>query len=337
MNRRKFLHLTTLAAPIAACKTNNPENPDSPAPGQKPIVISTWEPNKKANASAWAVLEKNGYALDAIVAGIMVPEADPEDQSVGYGGLPDRDGRVTLDSAIMDEKANIGAVMCLEFIKHPIQVARLVMEKTPHVQIVGEGALDFALANGFKKENLLSPKSEAKWRKWLKEAKYSPMTTVETILETIENQHDTIGMLSIDSQNRLCGGCSTSGLAYKMRGRVGDSPIIGAGLYVDSEVGAASATGVGEELVRIVGSHTVVELMRQGKTPEEACRETIGRLVKIKGEEIARNLQIALIALNVKGQYGCYSLTPGFTAAVHTANGPQVIKAKSWFAEPVKD
>ncbi|HMP95226.1 MAG TPA: isoaspartyl peptidase/L-asparaginase, partial [Phnomibacter sp.] len=207
----------------------------------------------------------------------------------------------------------------------------LVMEKTPHVILVGEGALQFALANGFEKTNLLTPESEKAWKEWLKTSKYNPLTTVENILENIEKSHDTIGMVALDSHGNLSGACTTSGMAYKMRGRVGDSPIIGAGLYVDNEVGAASATGVGEEVVRIVGSHTVVEYMRHGYTPEDACKATVERLVKLKGETEAKKLQIGLIALNRLGQYGCYSLTPNFTMAVHTSQGPQVIKAKSWF------
>lgn len=302
-----------------------------PANTEKPVVISTWAPNVKANAAAWEVLTAGGTALDAVHKGVMVPEADPADQSVGYGGLPDRDGRVTLDACIMDHKANIGAVMCLEFIKHPISVARLVMEKTPHVQLVGEGALAFALANGFQKENLLTPQSEKAWKEWLKTSKYSPMTTVENLLERIKNNHDTIGMVALDKAGNLSGACTTSGMAYKMQGRVGDSPIIGAGLFVDNEVGAATATGVGEEVVRICGSHTVVEMMRQGYSPTDACKEAVKRLVKLKGETEARKLQVGFIALNRNGEYGCFSLNQDFTMAVQTAKGSQVIKSPSSF------
>ncbi|WP_333799332.1 isoaspartyl peptidase/L-asparaginase family protein [Phnomibacter sp.] len=293
------------------------------------MVISTWAPNVKANAAAWQVLVKGGTALDAVHQGVMVPEADPNDQSVGYGGLPDRDGRVTLDACIMDHQYNIGSVMYLEHIKHAITVARLVMEKTPHVQLVGEGALRLALENGMKKENLLTEASEKAWKEWLKTSQYSPMTTVENLLERIKNNHDTIGMLALDKHGNLSGACTTSGMAYKMQGRVGDSPIIGAGLFVDNEVGAATATGVGEEVVRICGSHTVVEYMRHGYSPAEACKQAVKRLIKARGEATARKLQIGFIAMNKKGETGCYSLTGSFTMALRNVAGEKVIDAPS--------
>ena len=157
------------------------------------------------------------------------------------------------------------------------------------------------------------------------------MITVDNILENIEKNHDTIGMVALDNSGNISGGCSTSGMAYKMHGRVGDSPIIGAGLFVDNEVGAASATGVGEEVVRIVGSHTVVEMMRQGNSPEMACKEAVRRMVKVRGEQKARELQIGFIAINKAGEYGCFAMNSDFTMAVHTKDGPKVIKSKSWF------
>ncbi len=328
MKRRNFLRLTALSAPVLLETKTALANH---TPKGQPIVISTWEPNIKANAAAWEVLRKNGTALDAVHKGVMVPEADPNDQSVGYGGLPDRDGRVTLDACMMDHLGNCGAVMGLEHVMHASSVARIVMEKTPHVQIVGDGALQLALEYGFKKENLLTEKSKDAWKKWLKTAKYNPMTTVDNILENIKEHHDTIGMIALDEMGNISGACSTSGMAYKLHGRVGDSPIIGAGLFVDNEVGAASATGVGEEVVRIVGSHTVVEMMRQGKSPEEACKEAVRRMVKLKGEARAKELQIGFIALNKQGEYGCFAMNNDFTMAVHSASGPLVIKSKSWF------
>ncbi|MBD0378234.1 MAG: N(4)-(beta-N-acetylglucosaminyl)-L-asparaginase [Flavisolibacter sp.] len=300
-----------------------------------PIVISTWEHNIKANAEAWTILGKGGRALDAVEAGVQIPEGDPTDNSVGYGGLPDRDGRVTLDACIMDEQGNCGSVMFLEHIMHPIKIARLVMEKTPHVQLAGEGALQFALANGFRKENLLTPESERMWQEWLKTSKYNPMTTVEAINEKTKNEqlpkpqnHDTIGMIAMDAAGNLSGACTTSGLAFKMRGRVGDSPIIGAGLFVDNEVGAATATGVGEEVVRICGSHTVVELMRQGLKPEAACKGAVERMVKKRGAK-AKELQVGFIALNKKGEFGGFALQNDFTYAVQTKAGSKVYNAKS--------
>jgi N4-(beta-N-acetylglucosaminyl)-L-asparaginase len=301
----------------------------------QPVVISTWGPNVKANAEAWKVLSKGGTALDAVHRGVQVPEADPSDQSVGYGGLPDRDGRVTLDSCIMDEIGNCGSVMCLEYIMHPISVARLVMEKTPHVILAGEGALRFALANGFKKENLLTPAAEKAWREWLKTSKYDPMITPEGLMEKKQqpapgqlNNHDTIGMVAMDSNGNLSGACTTSGLAFKMHGRVGDSPIIGAGLFVDNEVGAATATGVGEEVVRIVGSHLVVELMRQGLKPEEACKKAVERIIR-KNPAKAKTLQVGFIALNKNGEFGAYSLQKDFTMAVKNGAVEKVQEVKS--------
>lgn len=302
-----------------------------------PVVISTWAPNVKANAAAWRVLSAGGRAIDAVEEGVQVPEADPEDQSVGYGGLPDRDGKVTLDACIMDENGACGAVMFLEGIMHPIKVARLVMEKTPHVQLVGEGALQFALANGFKTENLLTAKAEAAWKNWLKTSKYDPKQSIDILnqqskdkLPGGQNNHDTIGMMAMDADGNLSGACTTSGMAFKMRGRVGDSPIIGAGLFVDNEVGAATATGVGEEVVRICGSHTVVELMRQGLSPEMACKRTVERIVKKRGAN-AKELQVGFIALNNKGVFGGYALQKDFTFAVHSKAGVKVHQAKSFF------
>lgn len=275
----------------------------------KPIVISTWEHGLDANKAAWEVLSKNGRALDAVELGVKVPEADPKITTVGYGGFPDRDGRVTLDACIMDEKSNCGSVAFLEHIMHPISVARMVMEKTPHVMLVGEGALSFALANGFKKENLLTPEAEKEWKKWLKDAKYEPIIN-------FENNHDTIGMLALDASGNLSGACTTSGMAWKMHGRVGDSPIIGAGLYVDNEIGAACATGVGEAVIRTVGSHMVVELMRQGKSPEKACKAAVERIMqRFKGFE---KIQVGFLALNKKGEYGAYCIQKGFNYAVYS-------------------
>ncbi len=334
-SRRKFLNKSFLS--FIGLSSYHPNN-NIFKKGVKPIVISTWEPNVKANLAAWEILTKGGTALDAVVVGVQVPEADPDDQSVGYGGLPDRDGRVTLDSCVMNEKGQCGAVMSIEHIMHPVLVARMVMEKTPHVQIVGEGALELALANGLKKENLLTAKSKAAWKEWKKLGLYDPMTSVNNIAETIKEKrkksgpminHDTIGMIAIDSFGNASGACTTSGLAYKMRGRVGDSPIIGAGLFVDNEVGAATATGMGEEVVKICGSHTIIEMMRQGKSPEEACKEAIRRIIKNVGDD-ALEKQVGFLAVNKQGEFGGYAVTPGFTYAVNSINEQKVYNAKSW-------
>ena len=289
----------------------------------KPIVLSTWNFGLKANEAAWEILSKNGKAIDAVEAGVKIPEGDPTERSVGYGGRPDRDGRVTLDACIMDEQANIGSVAALEHIKHPISVARAVMEKTPHVMLVGDGALQFALSQGFKKENLLVEDSEKEWKEWLKNSNYKPIVNIEN--------HDTIGMIALDANGDLSGACTTSGMAFKMHGRVGDSPIIGAGLYVDNEIGAATATGHGEEVIRIAGCHLVVELMRQGKTPEQACIEAVNRVVKLTAnrKKNLKDIQVGFIALNKKGEYGSYCVQSGFNYAVHDNAGNKLINADS--------
>jgi isoaspartyl peptidase/L-asparaginase-like protein (Ntn-hydrolase superfamily) len=222
----------------------------------------------------------------------------------------------------MDEHSNCGSVAFLEHIVHPISVARLIMEKTPHIMLVGDGALQFALANGFEKTNLLTPESAQAWKQWLKAAEYKPVINIEN--------HDTIGIVALDAHGNLSGACTTSGLAYKMHGRVGDSPIIGAGLYVDNEVGAATATGVGEEVIRIVGCHLVVELMRQGNAPEKACRLAVERIVE-KNPVKAREVQVGFLALNKNGEYGAFCLQKGFNYAVHDSMGNRMQDAKSRF------
>lgn len=288
----------------------------------KPIVLSTWDFGMQANAAAWAILSKGGTALDAVEQGVRLTEADPSERSVGYGGRPDRDGIVTLDACIMDDKANIGSVAGLQNIKHPISVARAVMEKTPHVMLVGDGALQFAKEQGFLEENLLTAESEAEWKEWLKTAQYAPVVNIEN--------HDTIGMIALDDYGNLSGACTTSGMAYKMHGRVGDSPIIGAGLYVDNEIGAATATGHGEEVIRTVGSHLVVELMRQGRTPQKACEEAVRRIVKFtqnRGQSLD-NIQVGFIALNKRGEYGAYCIHSGFNYAKYDREGSELIKGQ---------
>ena len=220
----------------------------------------------------------------------------------------------------MDEHANCGSVAFLQHIKHPISVARAVMEKTPHVMLVGDGALKFALANGFKKIKLLTKESEKSWKEWMKKAAYKPVINVEN--------HDTIGIVALDMNGNLSGACTTSGLAFKMHGRVGDSPIIGAGLYVDNEVGAATATGVGEEVIRSVGCHLVVELMRQGNSPREACRLAVERIIN-KSPAKAKNIQVGFLALNRNGEHGAYCLQKGFNYAVHDQAGNRLLDSDS--------
>ena len=338
-NRRNFIKLSALGIPMLS-SFHSFSKVIASHQGMQPVVISTWDFGIAANQAAWKVLAKGGRALDAVEQGVHVPEADPKNQSVGYGGLPDRDGHVTLDACIMDDLGNCGSVAGLEHIMHPISVARLVMEKTPHVMLVGDGALQFALENGFKRQNLLSKESEKAWKEWLKTAKYAPVMNIENKLydkaaprKLPGNQynHDTIGMLALDAKGNLSGACTTSGMAYKLHGRVGDSPIIGAGLYVDNEVGGATATGVGEEVIRNVGSFLVVELMRQGYTPEAACKEAVMRIIK-KKPDIAKNIQVGFLALNKKGEYGAYAIQKGFSYAVCTAQkNDLLIDGKSYY------
>ncbi|WP_350017091.1 N(4)-(beta-N-acetylglucosaminyl)-L-asparaginase [Rhodanobacter sp. IGA1.0] len=284
-------------------------------------VVSTWDFGVAANQAAWAILGKGGHALDAVEAGAQVPESDLRNHSVGKGGYPDRDGHVSLDASIMDADGSCGAVAALEHIEHPISVARRVMERTPHVLLVGEGALQFALEQGFRKQDLLTPEAEQAWHEWLKTAKYQPSINSEvhdygrTGRPGGAHNHDTIGMLAIDAHGRMSGACTTSGMAWKMRGRVGDSPIIGAGLYVDGEVGGATSTGVGEEVIRNAGSFLVVELMRQGRSPHEACKEAVMRIVN-KRREASKTLQVGFLAMNRNGEVGAYAIQHGFTYAV---------------------
>ncbi|MBF6641881.1 isoaspartyl peptidase/L-asparaginase [Flavobacterium sp. J49] len=323
-NRRNFLKTAAAGSVALALQTFASKEDNSAKPKgkvNKPIVLSTWNFGVQANGAAWEVLKNNGRALDAVEAGVKIPEGDPTERSVGYGGRPDRDGKVTLDACIMDEFANIGSVAALEHIKHPISVARAVMEKTPHVMLVGDGALQFALSQGFKKENLLVEDSKKEWKEWLKTSQYKPIANIEN--------HDTIGMIALDSHGNLSGACTTSGMAFKMHGRLGDSPIIGAGLYVDNEIGAATATGHGEEVIRISGCHLVVELMRQGNSPQQACEEAVSRIVKLtqNRNKNLKDIQVGFIALDKQGNYGAYCIQGGFNYAVNDNSGNKLVDA----------
>ncbi len=337
-NRRKFIGISALGLPLLSSYEVLPGLlRQGSGSAIVPIVISTWDFGVEANAAAWKVLKSGGRALDAVEQGVWVPEADPQNQTIGIGGFPDRDGRVTLDACIMDENGNCGSVAALEHIIHPISVARKVMEKTPHVMLVGEGALQFALEQGFKKENLLTPQSEKAWKEWLKTSQYKPVINIENKsfapkrLPGNQYNHDTIGMLALDSQGNLSGACTTSGMAFKLHGRVGDSPIIGAGLYIDNEIGGATSTGVGEEVIRNVGSFLVVELMRQGYSPEDACKEAVMRIIK-KKPATAKEIQVGFLALNKKGEYGAYAIQKGFSYAVCNDMDQQlVVKGKSYY------
>jgi N4-(beta-N-acetylglucosaminyl)-L-asparaginase len=338
-NRRKFIQASAISSIGMMLSKIAAGNSTTTMITGKPVVISTWDAGLAANKGAWEILKKNGRALDAVEAGVMVTEAS-QSCCVGLGANPDRDGFVTLDACIMDEFSNCGSVAFLERIKHPVSVARRVMEKTPHVMLVGSGAQQFAIAEGFPlEEQKLSNDAQKNYNDWLKKSEYKPpVINVENKnnqgvfaphkLESGEWNHDTISMVAMDANGNLSGSCTTSGAGFKMRGRLGDSPIIGAGLFVDNEVGACTATGQGEDVIRVAGSHSVVELMRQGLSPEAACKKVIERIVKIKGEK-AKDIQVAFLALNKKGQVGTFAIHKGFSYAIKTKDMEKLVASKS--------
>jgi N4-(beta-N-acetylglucosaminyl)-L-asparaginase len=310
MKRRTFLQTTTLlGAGLSAT---------AKAATSEPLIIATWK-NEKATIAGWNKLMETGKALDGVEAGARIPEADPNDTSVGYGGYPDRDGHVTLDACIMDHLGNAGSVTFLEGIMHPISVARAVMEKTPHVMLSGAGALKFAKDQGFKVENLLTESSKKAWEEWKKESKYEPVINIE--------RHDTIGLLGIGKAGEIAGACTTSGLAFKMHGRVGDSPIIGGAVFCDDEVGGACATGLGEFVMKTLGSFLIVELMRQGKSPQQACEEAVMRIVK---RYKYKEFQIGYLAINKKGEHGAYAIQKGFNYTITKNGKTQVLESASY-------
>jgi N4-(beta-N-acetylglucosaminyl)-L-asparaginase len=299
-----------------------------PIIGSKPngLVVSTWDAGVRANKAAWKIIAKNGNAIDAVEAGVKVTELE-NSCCVGLNGRPDREGFVTLDASIMNHQQQCGAVAMLQKIKHPISVARAVMEKSPHVLLVGDGAYQFAIKHGFKNEwKGLSKDSKKQYDKWLKKSKYKPIINIESG----QYNHDTIGMIAIDKKENLSGSCTTSGMAFKLHGRVGDSPIIGAGLFVDNEVGAATSSGVGEEVIRIAGCSLIVEFMRNGDHPYEACKKAIERIVAKSPSKISE-MQIAFIAINKQAQYGGYALQKGFQYAVKTDTSDLLVDCDYYF------
>lgn len=295
-----------------------------------PVIISTWNFGIKANEAAWTLLSNGGNSLDAVEQGVRVIEDDPTITSVGYGGLPDEDMKVTLDACIMDWRGNCGAVGCLENIKNPISVARKVMERTKHVMLVGDGAQKFALAEGFKPMDLLTDQSREKWLEW--KEKRSDNWVPEHDMDDLNDNHDTIGMLAIDSDGKISGAVTTSGLAWKIHGRVGDSAIIGAGLYVDGNVGAAASTGLGEANMRIVGSNIVVEAMRNGMDPQAACEAAVKRAIEVHSKilkaDADKTFQLAYIAMNLKGDVGGAAIRKGFQYALYSGSSNKLYDAK---------
>jgi N4-(beta-N-acetylglucosaminyl)-L-asparaginase len=264
--------------------------------------ISTWK-TTEANYKAGSLLDNGTDALNAAVIGVAVEEENPKNTTVGYGGAPDRSGNVTLDACVMNHLGDCGSVVAVENIMNVARLAKDVMEKTPHVMLAGKGAEEFAISEGYKKIDLLTETSKKDWEKWLENEEYKPIINIEN--------HDTIGMLCLDKNNNMSGACTTSGLAYKMKGRIGDSPIIGSGLFIDNKIGGAVATGLGEEVVKTVGSYLVVELMRQGKSPQEACEIAVKRIVSSNSQE--NKFQVAYIAMNKSGEVGSFSIEPGFS------------------------
>ena len=327
-DRREFLKTSLVgsAALLAGC--TNREGPAVEKSNEVPttarklegaIVLSTWDHGLAANVKAWEMLEAKGSVLDAVEGGVMVTESDFANRSVGLGGSPDRDGHTTLDACIQDHDGRCGAVAFLERIEHPISVARAIMERTPHVMLVGSGAQRWALENGFTEKEVDIPEVRAAYEEWLKTSQYKPIANREN--------HDTIGLIAMDATGRMAGSCTTSGMAYKIHGRVGDSPIIGAGLFVDGEVGAACSTGTGELVIRTVGSHTVVELMRQGIEPEAACKEAVRRIRKFLPNPLDH--QVGFLALRNDGVYGAWALQSGFTYALRTNAGEKLVESGS--------
>ena len=333
MKRRTFFKFGLSSAALAILKSksiyagfNQQDRLNNNLIKRNNIVISTWSHGIKANDEAWRILSEGGKSIDAVEAGVRVTEADITNRSVGIGGRPDRDGHVTLDACIMDENSRCGSVACLEGIKHPISVARAIMDKTPHVMLVGDGAKEFADQQGFEKYKTPIKEVKKDWKAWKKENK----DLLKKPNINHEN-HDTIGMLAMDEYGNMSGSCTTSGWAYKMHGRVGDSPIIGAGLFIDNEVGGACATGMGEAIIRIAGSHTVVELMRQGKTPQEACKLAVERIIS-KHTDMT-GLQCGFLAMDMFGRVGSYSVYSGFNYAIQKEDGKNEMINSDFYRE----
>jgi N4-(beta-N-acetylglucosaminyl)-L-asparaginase len=320
MDRRSFIKSASLASAAIALRPAVARSGETPDELEHPIILSTWDFKLPTNETAFGVLKEGRSALDAVEESIRLVEADPKITSVGRGGFPDRDGHLTLDACIMDEHGNAGSVVFLEHIMHPISVARRVMEKTPHVILAGEGALQFALEQGFTRENLLTDEAKKAYAKWLHESGYAPPLDARN--------HDTLGLIVMDRMRNLAGGCSTSGAAWKLRGRVGDSPIIGAGLYVDNEVGAATSSGLGETVIKIAGSFLIVEAMRNGRSPQEACELAVKRLIQKNPQyKSIDNFLAGFIAINKEGEVGGYSYKKGLQYSLHKGGVNRVVDA----------
>lgn len=304
-DRRTFCRLGALAAGASLASSCAALRPG--ATGVRPVVLSTWDHGHPANAAALEVLARGGSALDAAEAGARVVESHCPDRSVGLMGMPDRTGVVTLDAAVMTDDGRAGAVAFVQGVEHPVTLARMVMERTPHVMLAGAGAEAFALSQGVPvaRRTLDEAQQEAlaRWRANQPAPPSGP------------DNHDTITILVLDAGGIMAGASTTSGVAFKMHGRIGDSPILGAGIYVEAGVGGAVCTGLGETVMRTLGAHAAVELMRQGMSPQEACEEAVRRLIR-RNREPATSYQVGMLALDHRGRAGAYAVQPGFRYAL---------------------
>lgn len=306
--------LVMVAVVLLAALSASYAEPEAAA-GGGPLFVSTWSFGKRANEAALQVLQQGGTMLDAVEQGIWVMEEDESDASIGIGGKPNAAGVVQLDAVIMWGPGQlVGSVAALEDILHPISVARRVMEKTPHVMLVGQGARQFALEQGFEPVQLLTDGQRQGWLKWKEKRE---------VQKASPQNHDTITLLGLDRDGNIAAGSSTSGWGYKLPGRVGDSPIVGGGLYVDNEVGAAGATGLGENVMRYCGSFMVVEYMRQGMSPQQACEATVKRIVRAEGR--GPGIAINFVALDKQGRHGAAGTQRGFRYAVTTESESVIV------------
>lgn len=344
MERRQFLRITSAAGMAAGVLVASADEARSAGPpAGTPLVISSGN-GMKATAKAMEILKGGGKPLDAVIAGVNIVEDDPEDTSVGYGGLPNEDGEVELDASVMDGlTCRCGGVGALKHIKNPSKVARLVMERTDHIFLVGEGALRFALKMGFKQEELLTEESRKRWLEWKSKLSdkdnWLDEESAETAFGQVIRHYGTINCLAVDPGGNLAGTTTTSGLSWKIPGRVGDSPIIGAGLFVDNEVGAAGSTGRGEANIKVCGAHSVVESMRQGKSPEQACIATLERVVRttkekrLLGSDGRPNFNLSFYAVNKKGEYAAAALYPA-RYCVNTGQESRLLDSAHLFKRP---
>lgn len=328
--RRQFIQGTTALAAAGALASNPAALAQDDPKDQKrgPLVISSGN-GLRATKKAMSLMKQGSDPLDAAIAGVNIVEEDPNDMTVGYGGFPNERGVVQLDSCVMHGPTHrAGSVSALEGIMNPSKVARVVMERTDHVQLVGRGALEFARAHGFKETNLLTEEARKAWIRWKENLSpnddwISPQESGFGDRDKKERTTGTINCCALQSNGDLGGVTTTSGLAFKIPGRVGDSPVIGAGLYVDNGVGAAGATGRGEAVILNCGGFSIVEQMRNGKSPQEACLEVLKRIAERNHDKRLRrpdgrpNFQVVFYAISKSGHYGSASMWSGRQFAIH--------------------